>query len=133
MPANEVRGEISIKLADGVEYVLRPSFEAIVAFEAETGRGLFDLARAADNGMLTMTEAAAIVTQCIRAQGKAMHDQNLIGVNAKKVGALIVAAEGGLFLAMKRLNTLLFIAATGGYSPTGEVRAAAAEASPTAA
>jgi hypothetical protein len=69
MAANEVRGELSLKLADGVEYVLRPSHEAIVAFEAETGRGLFDLSRSADTGMLTSSEAAIIATHCIRAHG----------------------------------------------------------------
>jgi hypothetical protein len=54
-------------------------------------------------------------------------------VNAKKVGALMLSAEGGLFLAMQRLNVLLFAAATGGYTPSGEVQAAEDEATPTAA
>jgi hypothetical protein len=133
MSANRVRGETTIKLGDGVDYVLRPSFEAIVGFEEQTGRGLFDLARSADTGLLTSTEAAIIVTHCVRAQGRALNDANLIGVNAKKIGALMLSAEGGLFLIMQRLNVLLFAASTGGYSPTGEVQAARDEATPTAA
>ena len=65
MTANKTRGEVSLEL-EGVEYVLRPSYEAISAFEAQTDRSLIDLARAAGDGQLKMSEAAIIVTECNR-------------------------------------------------------------------
>jgi hypothetical protein len=42
--SNEARGEFEIEL-EGVKYGMRPSYDAIVAFEEGTGgKGLLDLA-----------------------------------------------------------------------------------------
>ena len=122
MAANATRGEISVEM-EGVEYVLRPSFEAISAFETQTNRSLIDLARAAGDGQLKMGEAAVIVTECIKAHGRAVDDKGMASFNPKRVGELIQEADGGLLIVMKRLELLLFMAATGGYTASGEVKA----------
>lgn len=122
MTANKTRGEVSLEL-EGQEYVLRPSYEAISAFEAQTDRSLIDLARAAGDGELKLSESAIIVTECIKAHGRATDDKALAAFNAARVGELILQADGGLLIAMKRLELLLFMAATGGYTGSGEVKA----------
>lgn len=122
MTANKTRGEVSLGL-EGVEYVLRPSYEAISAFETQTNRSLIDLARAAGDGELKLSESAIIVTECIKAHGRAIDDKAMAAFNAARVGELILQADGGLLIAMKRLELLLFMAATGGYTGSGEVKA----------
>jgi hypothetical protein len=124
MTANATRGEVSLTL-DGTDYVLRPSFDAICAFEAETGRGLVDLADAARDGALRASEVASIAAACIRAWGKSTGDQAVQSVNTKRIGELIIEAEGGMMIAVMRLAVLLLGAATGGYTASGEVKAAA--------
>ena len=94
MTANKTRGEVSLEL-EGQEYVLRPSYEAISAFEAQTDRSLIDLARAAGDGQLKMSEAAIIATECIKAHGRAVDDKALAAFNAARVGELILQADGG--------------------------------------
>ena len=122
MAANATRGEVSLELG-GVEYVLRPSYEAISAFEAQTNRSLIDLARAAGDGQLKLGEAAVIVTECIKAHGRSIDDKAMAAFNAKRIGELIQEAEGGFLIVIKRLELLLFMAATGGYTASGEVKA----------
>lgn len=122
MTANKTRGEVSLEL-EGAEYVLRPSYEAISAFETQTNRSLIDLARAANDGELKLSESAIIVTECIKAHGRAIDDKAMAAFNAARVGELILQADGGLLIAMKRLVLLLFMAATGGYTGSGEVKA----------
>ena len=117
--ANEVRGEIGLTLG-GTPYVLRPSREAIRLFEKQTGRAILQLAEAAGSGGLTIDDAAAIATECIRAAGRAKKDELAAGVNARRIGDLIM--EAGLVIVCKRLELLLFLAGTGGYAPSGEVR-----------
>lgn len=120
MAANETRGEVALTL-DGAEFVLRPSYEAIVEFEAATGRSLIDLAQAAGAGSLSLSDAAAIVTACVKAWGRATGNKSAAGVNAKRVAELLI--EEGLLLVMKRLEIVLFLAATGGVTASGEVKA----------
>lgn len=127
MTANATRGEISLHL-DGAEFILRPSFEAIVAIEADTGCGLVALARQAEDGSMSLQTAALIVMHLIRAQGKAAKDPALEGVNAQRIGQLIMSAEGGLMIVLLRLRLLLTMAVTGGFTPSGEVKAAPVKA-----
>ena len=116
-PEVNTRGEISI-LLEGVEYVLRPSYDAIVGFEAATGKSLIELAR--DAGDLSVSDAAAVATECIRAWGKAIGNNAAAGVNARRVAELMIEADGGVALVLARLRVLLFGAATGGYTGAGE-------------
>lgn len=117
--ANEARGEFEIEL-EGVSYGMRPSFEAIVAFEKATGQALLDLTRAASGQSLTVTDAAAIVTECCKAWGRATGDRSAANFNAGRVGELLI--ETGMLFVMKRLELMLFMAATGGVTSSGEVK-----------
>ena len=121
--ANETRGEISLQL-DGVDYVLRPSFEAISAFEAETGSGLLALTGQAEEATMTLDTMASIVPHCIRAHGEAVGDQMLKSVNKSKIAALIMGSDGGMLGAIIRVRLLLVMAATGGFTASGEPKAA---------
>lgn len=121
--ANPVRGEIALALGEsGKEYVLRPTFAAIQAIEEKTGKGLLRLSRDGATGDLTLTETAIIANECIRAQGKATGDAIMAAYDTARVAELIHAAEGGIAATMGRLSVLLALAATGEYTPAGELK-----------
>jgi len=63
--ANPHRGETSIVIG-GRSYVLRPSFEALVAAEEELG-SLFALVERASEGQLSIAQMAALVWHCLPA------------------------------------------------------------------
>lgn len=121
-PASAERGEIMLKL-DGADFVLRPSFEAIEAFEGSTGKGLLQLAREAVSGTLRVSEVAQIVCECVRAWGRATQQKSAAGVQARRVADLILEAEGGLSAALHTLGGMLALASTGGYTALGEMKA----------
>ena len=60
--ANAARGEAGLAIG-GETLVLRPSFEALVAAEAELG-SLFALVERAAEGRLTLAETAALFWHC---------------------------------------------------------------------
>jgi len=127
MTANETRGEISLTL-DGQEQTLRPSYAAIDAFESETGKGLMALFNEAQTGVMPVKTAAIIVTHCMRAQAAAKGDQLGERVQVKRIAELIVEADGGVMLVLIRLQQLLLNAVSGGYTASGEVKAATRKA-----
>jgi len=124
LPKVDSRGQISVPLA-GQDYVLRPSHEAIMAIERQT-RPLYQLATAAEGGSLTLEEQAICVVEMMKAYGAANPEDALAsdykGANAKKVGALI--HEAGSFRICARLYIVLSGALYGGYTASGEVKAA---------
>ncbi len=61
--ANPARGEAAL-LVNGTALVIRPSFAALVAAEAELGSLLALVERAAD-GRLTLAESATLLFHCI--------------------------------------------------------------------
>ena len=114
--ANEERGEVSILLG-GMELVLRPSHDAIRRIEAGTKKNVVQLAMAAENHTMLSDEAAIVVTAMIRAWG----GPGGKGANADKVGRLIY--DAGLIEVLPRLSMVLQLAATGGCSPDGKLKA----------
>lgn len=64
MTANPVRGEASLRVG-GADVVLRPSFAALVAAEAELGP-LFALVERAAAGSLGLGEMVALFWHCVR-------------------------------------------------------------------
>jgi len=60
---NPARGEASLHAA-GREYVLRPSFSALVAAEQELG-SLYALVERASEGRLRLAEVAALFWHCL--------------------------------------------------------------------
>lgn len=123
--ANETRGEIALDLSDK-EYVLRPTYQAIQAIEAKTGKGLLALAR--DAAELTLSDASTIATECIKAHGKHVGDELMAKYSADKIGQMMLETDGGLAACLGRLSALLMVAATGGYTASGELKAAKEEA-----
>ncbi|NCP13762.1 MAG: gene transfer agent family protein [Sphingomonadales bacterium] len=61
--ANPLRGECALAV-NGLNYVLRPSFENLVLAEAELG-SLFALVERAAGGALTLTEMTALLWHCL--------------------------------------------------------------------
>lgn len=121
-PEVEERGEIALTL-DGARLVLRPSFEAIESFEEATAKGLIQLTREAMEGSLRVGEAAHIVTACVRAWGRATGDRSAQGVNVARVAELILESMGGYASTLRTVGGMLAMAATGGYTASGEVKA----------
>ncbi|MEM6856817.1 MAG: GTA-gp10 family protein [Pseudomonadota bacterium] len=62
-PANPLRGEASFSVANRT-FVLRPSFENLVAAEEELG-SLFALVERASAGSLTLAEITALLWHCL--------------------------------------------------------------------
>lgn len=112
--ANEHRGEIDLTLG-GKTYVLRPSFQAIAAFEKATGLSLVQLTDAARLGSMSLQGASAVATECINAAAEREMDK----IGAERCAELIYEADGGLFIVQKKLAVMLSLAATGGYSASG--------------
>jgi hypothetical protein len=123
MSANEERGEVPL-LLDGSEFVLRPSYEAIEAIENQTGKGIVALFEAARAIELTSGETVTIVHQCIRAWGKATGDTGARAANRERIREMIIEAEGGLVGVQLRLAVLLGNYVSGGYTASGEAKAA---------
>ena len=67
-PANPQRGEASL-IVDGTRYVLRPSFEALLAAEEELG-SLFAMVNRAAQGQLGIGEMAGLLWHCLPFEGR---------------------------------------------------------------
>lgn len=95
MSANPVRGEAALMVA-GMALVLRPSFAALVAAEAELGP-LFALVERASGGLLTLTEMAGLFWHCLA--------ERPAGLDREAFNDALMA--GGLAAATPALRVLL--------------------------
>lgn len=68
--ANPLRGEVALR-AGGRVFLLRPSFAALVAAEAEVGP-LFGLIERAGEGRLALGEMTAVLWHCLSAPPEGM-------------------------------------------------------------
>ena len=93
--ANPVRGEAELVVA-GERLVLRPSFAALVAAEAELGP-LFALVERAAEGRLALSELAGLFWHCLRERPE--------GLTRDGFGEALVT--GGLAAATPALRVLL--------------------------
>ena len=93
--ANAVRGEAAVRVA-GEMLVLRPSFAALVAAEAEVGP-LFALVERASAGQLALAELVALFWHCLREPPE--------GLTRETFGEAV--AGGGLVAATPVLRVLL--------------------------
>lgn len=121
-PHVEERGELALSL-DGQTMIMRPTFEAIHAFEVSTGKGLLQLAQEALNRTLPLFELAQVVTECVKAWGRATKSASAQGANAPRVAELILESEGGFYAALNTVAGMLALATTGGYTAQGELKA----------
>lgn len=126
------RGEVSLELG-GTKLGLRPTFDAIEAFETATDRSLLQLARIAIRGEMKLGELSQVVEACAKAWGVAKGDELAQQVNARKIARLIVESDGGVAGALTLVAAMLSIAATGGYTAEGEAKAGTEMTAPTPA
>lgn len=91
---NPLRGEAALAV-NGRDYVLRPTFDALVRAEEELGP-LFALVERAGEGQLRLQEMAALFWHCLAQPGDVTREQ---------VGNAVLAA--GLAAAARPLRTLL--------------------------
>jgi hypothetical protein len=92
--ANALRGEAEFMI-DGVAHVVRPSFAALVAAEAELGPLLALVDRAAE-GRMTLAEMSALIWHCLAGQP---------GISREAVGEALVAQ--GVGAALPAVRTIL--------------------------
>lgn len=122
-PANQERGEIVLSL--GEDYVLRPTYEAIAAIEQALDKGLFDIASDAINHRLRLTDCAIVAAECIKAWGRATGGpQTLQAIRPARIAELMLESEGGYKAALEQVAMMLAMACTGGYTASGEPKAA---------
>ncbi|WP_174286632.1 hypothetical protein [Sphingomonas bacterium] len=129
MLANEERGEFDIELAGGT-FSMRPSWDAIQAFEKGTGRSLLVLAGQAAAKALDTRSMATIVVECVAAWGRAKGIMSAQGFDIDRTAGMIMDSPGGPLVLCERLRLMLYMAATGGITSSGEVRAPVAKAAP---
>ncbi|MDF0489209.1 hypothetical protein PX554_13795 [Sphingomonas sp. H39-1-10] len=130
--ANAVRGEVDLVL-EGQRFVLRPSYTAIVAMEKKTGLPLIQLAQLAEQCCLSQDAQAIVVTELVRAWGRALiideyatgADKAIAtsakGANADTIAELLYPV--GVMAVQPRLAIVLGLALTGGCLPSGELKA----------
>jgi hypothetical protein len=94
-PANPARGEAQVMLG-GVSHVVRPSFAALVAAEADLG-SLLALAERAADGRLLLADMAGLLWHCLAERPE--------GLTREAVGEALVAQ--GVGAALPALRTIL--------------------------
>lgn len=67
-PANALRGEATLSI-DGKTWLLRPTFEALVAAEEELG-SLFAMVERAAEGSLKLAEISTMLWHCLPAENR---------------------------------------------------------------
>ena len=93
-PANAQRGEATFDLGERT-FVLRPSFENLVAAEEEIG-SLFALVERASAGELTLSQVTALIWHCIEADPRP---------SQKEVGEAVL--KRGLITTTKPVRAIL--------------------------
>ena len=87
-PANSQRGEANIAIG-GQLYLLRPSFEALVAAEEELS-SLFAMVERASEGSLTIAEMAGLIWHCMPHDTRP--ERGIVGAELLAIG-LVEAAK----------------------------------------
>ena len=93
-PANAARGETAVSVG-GSTFVVRPSFEALVAAEEELG-SLFALVERASSGELKLSEMTSLIWHCLELQDRPSREE---------VGAALLAT--GLISATQPVRAIL--------------------------
>lgn len=122
MPANETRGETSISL-ESIDYVMRPSYEAIDEFEQETGKAVKELFDLAASDRMMLRDLAAVIGACVRAKGRQDEDRTVSSFNDDRIREIIPGETGGVILATRAVALMLLMAVTGGVDSQGNVKA----------
>lgn len=118
-PANEPREPVTLTL-EGVPYILRPTYDAILAIEAATGKSAFQIARDAADTSLSVTDAGIVSTELIAVEGRASGDKAVASVGRARISQMVLSE--GLIAAQMRLAIVMTGAVTGVYTATGDMK-----------
>lgn len=110
--ANQQRGDVEIIL-EKQKFVMRPTFEAMIQIENETGLGMVELTLLALQGRLGLRQVTSIVAAGLKATGNPATNEN-IGPKIFRTGIMNVSPS---------VNDFLNNALHGGEKP-GEAEAA---------
>lgn len=83
-PANALRGETTLTIS-GRSYLLRPTFEALVAAEEELG-SLLTLVETASQGALSLAQMSCLVWHCLPLQDRP--DRSHVGDGLLEMGLI---------------------------------------------
>jgi hypothetical protein len=123
-PQVDVRGQISVEL-DDTKFMLRPSNEAVLAYEEQTGLSTYKLAGLAISGEMRLGTMGLIVAELMRAYGTANPDDPLIttyrAAKPERIAELI--QEAGIPFVLPKIVAVLMGVLTGGYTASGEAKA----------
>lgn len=119
--ANQHTGEVQVFI-DNTEYALRPSYEAIRRIEAETGKTIYNLARCLNGEFWTLSEMAIIVTEGIKAWGRAQSRNDTEAFTYNRIAECLF--EGGLVNFNEPIVSFLMNCLTGGAAPKNQPAAA---------
>lgn len=104
---------------------MRPSYEAMLAIERQTGKTLLQLASGVAlgrSGGVSLGDAAIIVTEGIKAAGKDRDDPMKRAISRDRIGEMIYSS--GYLKALGAIEDFLVNALNGGHVPdekkTGE-------------
>ncbi len=120
-PAVEDRGELSLILA-GTVFPLRPSYEAITAYEDDLGKGSVALANEALSKQMKLGAVAQIACHCVRAFGRDTGDKGMTGATPERIARLILDSDDGIMSATGTIAALLSLVVTGGYDSAGNLK-----------
>lgn len=111
---NEKRGEIELKI-NGRDYVMRPTFEALIEIESETQKSFVKLISHIRDGDMSVTDAIKIVQIGIKGGGTARKDlpsgNDILTEIYKSGGALRSPIMGCAALYLIRVNNQMTEAA----------------------
>lgn len=109
MAANERRGEVAVKL-DGVEYIMRPTFEALAQIEVDLGDRLLPLVTRINRTDIGIMDVAKIIFYGITATGASL--------SVEKIGNCLV--QDGLTDHIEEVMKFLSYGLSGAPKGNGE-------------
>lgn len=123
LPGIDSRGRLALPL-QGVDYWLRPSWEAIQAIEDQLGRNTLELAGAATGGTLSTAAMGVIAAEMMKAEAREDPEKGASyrAASPKRLAEMIY--EEGTPAIMARIAIILLGAVTGGYTASGEPKPA---------
>ena len=122
-PKLDVLGQLWVEL-EGEKYMLRPSRQAIANIERALGKSLTTLATQAGSFALSTDELGVCVTELMAAYGRFNPQAGAVYKAAKPQRIADLIFEAGPVAVSGRLGVIFVGALSGGYTATGEPKAA---------
>jgi hypothetical protein len=129
-PQVDLLGQLSVTL-DGIETMLRPSRQAISNIERATGLGLTQLATQSGSLALSVEQAGMCVAELMKAYGVFDPEAGASYKAPKPEKCADLIYESGPVDVQRRLAVIFVGALTGGYTASGEPKAAGTTTKPT--